>query len=116
MSSSTSFGQRLGGLVSNSTVVRLNPRQRVQLQDLLKISTISNYEPKYPAVRNFSEQDMLLVKQTLERYRKYKNDAHKQAVLELVEVMKKELDIQDEIKNKLEFLKTLIRDYIVLTR
>lgn len=116
LSSSGSYGQRMGGLVSNSTVVKLNPRFRIQLRDLLKISSKDSYTPQYYGVRNFSEQDMLLVKQTVERYSKFKNTAHKEAVLELVEVMKTHLGLTEVPKNKLQFLKTLIRDYVVLTR
>lgn len=113
---STDHGQRLGGLVSNSTVVRLNPQLQVSLVDILKINTTDNYEPKYPAIRSFRESDMLLIKQTLDRYRQYKNDAHRDAVSELTTIVTAKLNIEEDIPNQVQFLKTLIKDYIVLTR
>lgn len=116
LNSSSDNGQRLGGLVSNSTVVRVSPHFRVTLKEILKINTRENYEPVYPDVRQFREDDMLLIKQAIERYAKYKNQAHKEAILELVEVVRERLGISEEPKNKIKFLKTLIKDYIVLTR
>lgn len=116
LSSSTDFGQRLGGLVSNSTTVRLKPKLYVKLNDILKINTTENYEPAYPAVRNFRESDMLLMKQALERYYKFKNPAHRSALVELSERSAQLLELEEVPEKKIAFLKTLIKDYIVLTR
>ena len=77
---------------------------------------MENYQPEYPDVRRFSDSDMLLVKQTLERYQKYKNEAHKEAVLLLAEKICEQLDIFPVPEQKLKFLKTTLNDYIVLTR
>ncbi len=116
MSTSTPNGQRLGGLVSNTTVVKLNPTLNISLSDLQQINSLENYEPQYPGVKNFKEQDMLLIKQAIERYAKYKNTAHREAILELVQVVQEKLGLEEIPKGKITFLKTLIRDYIVLTR
>lgn len=116
LSSSTDHGQRLGGLVSNSTVVRLNPTLYVSLNDILKINTTDNYEPKYPAIRNFRESDMLLIKQTLDRYAKFRNDAHRSAINELTSVVAERLNLNGSPNDEVHFLKTVIKDYIVLTR
>lgn len=114
--SSTDHGQRLGGLVSNSTVVRTKPKLFVRLSDILKINSLDDYQPQYPAVRNFRESDMLLMKQTLERYYRFKNDAHKQAIFELTERASEVLGLPEVPDRKIAFVKTLIKDYIVLTR
>lgn len=113
---STDHGQRLGDLVSNCTVVRVQQRLVIGLNDILKIDTRSNYTPQFQEIRHFREDDILIIKQTLERYNQFRNDAHKKAVLELCAVMKDKLKLDELPQNKLEFLKTLIRDYIVLTR
>jgi len=113
---STDHGQRLGGLVSNSTVVKLNPQLSVSLADILKINTKDNYKPKHPAIRSFRESDMLLIKQTLDRHHQYKNEAHGHAISELATIVAAKLNIEGDIPNKEQFLKTLIKDYIVLTR
>ncbi len=59
---------------------------------------------------------MLLIKNIIARYRSYPNQAHQEVVNQLVEKLQQELDINEIPRNKIEFLKTLIRDYIVLTR
>lgn len=108
--------QRLGDMTANTTVIRIKQNTRFQLQDILKISSIEDYQPRYPEVRRLSESDMLLLKHLLVRQRLYRNDAHDEAVGEAVERLIIILNIQEEPADNIEFLKTLIRDYIVLTR
>lgn len=115
--SSSVKNQRLGDMTANTTVIRLKNNIAFRLADILNIQSIENYEPQYPEVRQLSEQDMLLIKNIINRYQTYKNEAHARAVHQVVERIREQLDIQDVPKrNKIEFLKTLIRDYIVLTR
>ncbi|MDZ4822396.1 MAG: RDD family protein [Flavobacteriales bacterium] len=113
---STDHGQRLGDIVSNCTVVRVQSRLVIGLNDIMKIDTRSNYTPVYQGIRHFREEDILIIKQTIERYNQFRNESHRSAVLELCTVMKEKLNIENLPQNKIEFLKTLIKDYIVLTR
>jgi hypothetical protein len=87
-----------------------------RLEDILNISTLENYEPKYLAVRQMSEADMLLIKNLLARYQTWRNPAHIEAIQEATQHICQVLNIPAPRNNQLEFLKTLIRDYIVLTR
>lgn len=114
--SSTNYAQRLGDMVANTTVVRVKSQINVTLNDVLKIESRSNYTPKYEAIRHFSEEDILLLKSTLERYQKYPNEAHRAIVLDLARSMKDKLKIDDDISDAIPFLRGLIKDYIVLTR
>ncbi|MFN0031526.1 MAG: RDD family protein [Flavobacteriales bacterium] len=114
--SSSDFAQRLGDITTNTTVVKVSNRSIISLKDILKIETRQNYEPQYRAISNFREEDILLIKQTLERYHKYRNNAHKQAVINLCEVLRIKLEIEQPVIEHIKFLKTLIKDYIVLTR
>lgn len=116
LTSSTPRAQRLGGLASNSTVVKSNPSLAIELRDVLRINTTENHVPKYPEVRHFKESDMLLMKKTIDRYRKYGNEAHLQALNELTRRVCDELGLEPPRENKIQFLKDLIKDYIVLTR
>lgn len=114
---STLRGQRLGDLASNTTVIRTKNRLHFQLDDILNIQSLDDYEPQFPMVRQLSEADMLLIKNTLSRYQTWRNTAHEQAIKEAVQVVCQQLDLEPPHKNRhLDFLKTLIRDYIVLTR
>ncbi len=114
--SSSARAQRMGDLVSNTVVVRTKPQLSFKLNDIMRINTIENYEPKYPEVRRFSEDDMLLVKQTIERARRYPNDSHKKAVELLVNKLTAEMGIAPPKTDYLGFLRSLVSDYIVLTR
>ncbi len=114
--SSTYRGQRLGDLAANTAVIRVKNQLHFQLSDILNIQTIEDYEPKYPEVKQLAEPDVLLIKNTLTRYKSWRNPAHAHAINEAVQVISKQLDIAPPKGRQTEFLKTIIRDYIVLTR
>jgi uncharacterized RDD family membrane protein YckC len=108
--------QRLGGLLSGTTVIRTTSQRTFSLNDILKISTLDTYNPSYPQIRKFNEQDMLFIKKVLERERRYPNPAHRKAVSTLSQHVAQQLDIPKIPKDQSKFLRTLINDYIVLTR
>ncbi len=108
--------QRLGGLLSGTTVIRTSSTRTFTLNDILNISTIDTYTPTYLEVRKFNEKEMLFIKKVLERERRYPNLSHKKAVKELAIHMAKQIDLMKIPKDKNKFLRTLINDYIVLTR
>jgi uncharacterized RDD family membrane protein YckC len=114
--SSSEKNQRLGDITANTTVIRVRHSLRFQLDDILNINSLENYTPKYPEVKTLSEQDMLVIKGVISRYRTHNNPAHEEAITQLVERLRAILDIKDSPGNKVEFLRTLIRDYIVITR
>ncbi len=114
--SSTQERRRLGDLTANTAVIRTKANDRFRLTDIMRISTRANYEPQYPQVKVFSEEDMLLIKTTLARANRYRNDAHRAALRELVVNVCQKLDMPIPQQPAEEFLKTLLRDYIVLTR
>jgi uncharacterized RDD family membrane protein YckC len=114
--SSSPKSQRLGDIVANTAVVKASPNLFVSLKDVLKINTKETYEPLYPMVKHFKEADVLLMKQTLERYKKYRNTAHKEALSLLVQRISEKLNLKESPKNPEKFIRTVIKDYIVLTR
>lgn len=113
---SSSQRQRMGDYAANTAVVRLRSSIRFELEDILNIDSIEAYEPSYPQVRQLSEQDMLLIKNSIARYQTHRNEAHRAVILQLTARLEKILDIAESPNPKIDFLKTLIRDYIVLTR
>lgn len=114
--STSAANQRLGDMTAHTTVIKMGMPQRFSLQDILRIDTLAEYSPVYPEVRQLSESDMLLVKNVVKRYQNFGNEAHKQAVSDLVERLRSLLNIEEKPVDKIAFLNTLIRDYIVLTR
>ncbi len=116
MISSSEKGQRLGDIVANTTVIKTNPSQRIQLVDILNIRSLENYVPTYPEVRQFSETEMLLLKEVMDRHLKYRNEAHEDALTEAAYAVKERLQIEKLPSDKVAFIKTLIKDYVALSR
>ncbi len=113
---SSSKKQRLGDMTANTVVIKVKFNKRFQLADIMKINSIEEYEPTYLEVRKLREKDLLLIKSTINRYHTYKNQTHTDLIDKLVDRIVEELDLDEKPTKKIEFLQTLIRDYIVLTR
>jgi uncharacterized RDD family membrane protein YckC len=113
--SSSIYSQRLGCLLSGTTVIRKNSSRNFALKDILNIYSTENYEPKYPQVVQINEKDMIFLKKVLERHKKYKNEAHKKVVIDLSNKIAEILDLNPP-KDKEKFLETVLSDFIVLTR
>ena len=117
--STTERRQRLGDMAAGTTVIKVNTKRKMSLYDILNIQTLKNYTPQYPQVKQLSESDMLFVREVIQRYQKYQNSSHEEAVVELFNHLKLVLDIKTELKYPaamIDFFKILIKDYIVLTR
>jgi uncharacterized RDD family membrane protein YckC len=114
--SSTNKSQRLGDVVANTAVIKVRPRTVLRLADLMKIKSRQDYEPRYPEVKQMTESDMVTVKAVIERFKEYPNQAHREVMDELVNTLRDRLQIREQIQDPQNFLKTLINDYIVLTR
>jgi len=106
----------MGDRAANTVVVKMNVINMFNLKDILKISTIENYEPIFPEIKNIKESDMLVVKNALLRHRNNPSLNNVAMINKLANKMIQLLEIQNKPKNNVEFLKTLIKDYIVLTR
>ena len=112
---SSTNNQRTGDLLANTVVVSLRKDNRMKLDNLLKLNNQTKYIPVYPDVIKFNEETMLIVKEVLKKQLKHHNVAHKKAFDLLIEKLALELNIKTP-KNQVEFLKTLLKDYILLTR
>ena len=116
VASSSDKSQRVGDIMANTAVISLKPSNSFSVSDILSIKKNDNYEATYPAVTQFTDDDMLLVKNTLDRLKKYPNDKHKEVAKELVVKVAEKLNIAPPEKKKVAFLKNVLQDYIVLTR
>jgi uncharacterized RDD family membrane protein YckC len=114
--SSGTRSQRLGGILSNTVVIKVMPGQNVYLQDLLRIQSHADYKPQYAGVQAFTEVEMLLVKETLDRLRQYSNTVHIEAADLLARKVATRLGLQAVPPDRTEFLRTVLKDYVVMTR
>ena len=113
---SSPYGQRLGDMLAGTTVIKFDKKEKVSLKDILEMKSRKDYVPRYPQVAMLSDADMLLVKSSIFRFQHNKNPSHREAVQELVLKLKTELDITEKVANPLNFLRDLLKDYVVLTR
>ena len=107
--------QRLGDIISNMAVIQVQSTRNYTLKDVMNIMKLKQYEITFPEAKMFNEAQMLLVKETLERNTKYKNDAHIIALKKLAAKLSNAMGTPPPKNNK-QFLKVLLRDYIYLTR
>ena len=112
---SSVHGQRLGDMLSDMVVIKLQKVGRFGLNRVLDLNKLSDYTPVYPEVTLFNEEDMVLIKETMERYRQYPTKGHKEALELLLKKIQEKLQI-DVPADKMNFLRTLIKDYVTLTR
>jgi uncharacterized RDD family membrane protein YckC len=113
--------QRLGDMAAGTISIKLSSSvRRFNLHDILNINTLENYSPQYPEVKKLSEDDMLFIKSVIQRYQKFPNAAQEEAVRALFLHLQKVLELTNlplqRPQGMVEFFKTLIKDYIVLTR
>lgn len=113
---SSTKNQRIGDMVGDTSVIKLDPRNKLFIKDIMAIKNKENYEPTYEGVVNFTEDDMLLLKNTLERAKANPNDNYRKLLAELARKICDQLDIKDVPKKRTAFLKKVLNDYIVLTR
>jgi hypothetical protein len=59
---------------------------------------------------------MMLVKNTITRVEKYRNENTKKLAISLAEKIAADLQLSEAPKKRLKFLKTVLNDYVVLTR
>jgi uncharacterized RDD family membrane protein YckC len=115
MVSSSAKGQRLGDFFADTTVVRLLNANRFSLNRILSMDKLKQSEPKYPGVIKFTEDEMMLIKETIDRCKMYPNQGHKEALELLIKKIEGQLNVVAP-DDRLLFLNTLIRDYVSLTR
>ncbi len=108
--------QRVGDILAQTIVIKNKSTQLYSIHDILNIKSKSNHPPTYLGVVQFTDEDMLILKNTITRYKKYPNSAHKAAILKLTGKMCALLQIKEVPQKKMAFLKTILQDYIVLTR
>jgi uncharacterized RDD family membrane protein YckC len=108
--------QRLSDVMAKTVVIKKNASKFYTLKNVLSIKNQENYEPTYPQVIQFTDEDMMLIKLSLNRLQKYKNDEVRDFVKELAHKSAELLNLPETPPKKVQFLKTLLQDYVVLTR
>lgn len=108
--------QRMGDVMAGTVVIKDKSAVRYSLRDVLSIKSQENYTPEYPSVIRFTDEDMLLIKNTIQRVRKYPNPETKKFAIDLADESARLIGLEKTPEKRLKFLQTLLQDYVVLTR
>lgn len=116
ISSVSTKNQRIGDFMANTVVVRKKPKRIYTVRSILALHSNDDYVPTYTGVSIYTDEDMMLVKNVISRVETYKNTATKALAIELADKIAVDLKLEEKPEKKLKFLKTVLNDYIVLTR
>ena len=108
--------QRMGDAMAGTVVIKNKSSIHYTLRDVLSIKNQENYTPSYPEAVRFTDEDMLLIKNTIQRVRANPNPETKKFAIELANESARLLGLEETPKKRLQFLQTLLQDYVVLTR
>lgn len=103
-------GQRLGDTAAGTCVVKL--RKQMKLEDFSPLETQKDYIPTYPQAIRLSDNDAAVIRETLQTALQQQNDTLLNVLAAKVSSI---IGTEKPADNKV-FLKTLLNDYVVLTR
>lgn len=111
---SSEKSQRLGDLLANTAVIKQQNEDSVQLASIQKLEV--DGEIMYPALAQYNDSDMLLVKEALNRYARNPHTENKLVIDELTKKIADQLMIDPKKVRPVKFLKRVLYDYVLLTR
>lgn len=112
----STYRQRLADVLSNTILIRSKSSNTYVLNDILSIKDINTHEVLYPQVIRFTDEDMMLIKNTILRLRKYPTPEAIRFGKELCDETAHLMGIEPVESKRMEFLQNVLQDYVVLTR
>lgn len=112
---STRNSQRLGDFLANTTVVNLEGDNQVSLDRIQKLHDRSE-EIRFPGLVRYTDQDMIIIKQILQRDRNEHNPEIKRMMKQLSQKISHDLQVPIHTKSSRKFLKEILKEYILLTQ
>jgi uncharacterized RDD family membrane protein YckC len=107
--------QRIGDYLADTSVVKIRKTDRFSLHRILDLESLKSYEPEFPGVVAFSEEDMLIIKEVIDRNIRFPGEGSTKALELTIKRIEDLLGIKVRNRN-INFLKTIIKDYVTLTR
>jgi hypothetical protein len=116
VSGTTEKRQRIGDIMADTVVIKVRDTQLYHLKDVLSIKNSNTHVPTYPNAIRFTDEDMLLIKNTILRVQRFPNQQNKDFAIDLANETARLIGLPETPPKKMEFLKTVLQDYVVLTR
>ncbi len=117
--SSSGRSQRVGDLMAQTAVVKKRNENSITLSSITELDKEKRLESEeilYPDIAAYTDDDMLLLKQSIIRYRQLPNDSNKKVLLTLADSIASQLRINLKDQPKLKFLDRVLYEYILITR
>lgn len=112
----SNYRQRLADVISNTIVIKTKGNNTYLLKDILAIKDSNTHEVLYPQVIRFTDEDMMLIKNTILRLRKHPTPETIRFGKELCDETARLMGIEPVQSKRMEFLQNVLQDYVVLTR
>lgn len=109
-------GQRIGDLLADTSIIKIKPDFNVTLNDLLSIKKVDAVEIEFPSVIQFNDQEMLLIKQLIDRQKKYPNVAHQELIKNTARGVATRLGLDKYPGDARVFLSKTLSEYVAITR
>jgi len=109
-------GQRIGDLLADTSIIKIKPDFNVTLNDLLSIKKVDAVEIEFPSVIQFNDQEMLLIKQLIDRQKKYPNVAHQELIKNTARGVASRLGLDKYPGDARVFLSKTLSEYVAITR
>ena len=113
--SSTEKNQRIGDMLAQTTVIKLRGDQIYDLKALVKMGQ-KERKIKFPKVTMYNDTDMMLLKDSMSRFKKNPSNANRKFLTTLAKKIAEDLDMKLDGRRMNQFLETVLYDYITLTR
>lgn len=108
--------QRTGDRIAQTVVVKANPRSLFELNHILAIKTVDDHAVKFPESLRLNINQALALKELISRHDTDPTEAIRAMVSPTALKVAAIINIAELPRNRLEFLRQVLRDYIVLTR
>ncbi len=109
-------GQRIGDLLADTSVIKIKPDFNVTLSDLLSIKTVDTATIEFSNIGSFNDNEMLLIKQLIDRQKKYPNEAHNQLIRDAARGVATRLGLEKYPGDARVFLSKTLSEYVAITR
>ncbi len=113
---SSPLRQRVGDRIAQTVVIRSRVRNFYQLEDILSIRTADDHAVTYPTATNLNLEQALVLKELVVRWDARRNKALSGVVQDAATRLAEILGLDTVPPRQLEFIRAVLRDYIVLTR
>lgn len=114
--STSERAQRLGDTMANTIVIRKKSSMQYNLKNVLGIKNTATHQPTYQEVVRFTDEDMMLIKNTIQRLERHPSEETKKFAIELAHQTAEYIGLKETPAKKVAFLRTVLLDYVVLTR